>query len=129
MMPEAAAARSTNRATLEWATAGASAESIRASRASFRPSVVMARALSSLGSTPPLRMRSYRATSSCWSFCCSSDIGQATTCALPPASLGRGRFSISAVWTSANDRNICWSSGRLTNFEKQDTIGFRRAAA
>ena len=37
----------------------------------------------------------------------SSDIAQATMCGLPPSNAGRGRFSISAVCTSANWRNIC----------------------
>ena len=98
----------------------AAGDSIRASRASFRPSVVMARALSSRGSTFVLRMRSYRATSSSCSRCCSSDIGQASVIGLPPTSFGRGKFSISAVCTSANCRNICWSSGRFTNLANRD---------
>ena len=54
-----------------------------------------------------------------WMACCASDIGQATTWAFPPSRAGRGRFSISAVCTSANCRNICCSSGRLTNFENR----------
>ena len=51
--------------------------------------------------------------------CCSSDIGQATIAGLPPSSFGRGRLSISAVCTSANARNICCSSGRLTKRAKR----------
>ena len=59
------------------------------------------------------------ATSSCWRACCSSDIGQATTMGLPVSRRGRGRSSISAVCTSANARNICWSSGRLVKRAKR----------
>ena len=47
-----------------------------------------------------------------------SEAGAAATCGLPPAMVGRGRFSMSAVCTSAKVRNIDSSSGRLMNFAK-----------
>src|SRR5271170_6829618 len=41
------------------------------------------------------------------------------TAALPPLSAGTGSFSMSAVCTSANERNICCNSGRFTNLENR----------
>jgi hypothetical protein len=48
--------------------------------------------------------------------------GAATIFGLPPVTLGRGRFSMSAVCTSATVWNMERSSGRLTNFAKRVCI-------
>ena len=69
-----------------------------------------------------MRSRSARSVSVLMKAFSGSLAGAAMTCGLPLATLGRGRFSMSAVCTSATVRNIDSSSGRLMNFAKRVCI-------
>ena len=103
-----------------WLTlpSGASAEppcTNRMSSAAFRPSPVILSMLSTDGSTFSRLSFSARTASEATNAFNSGVVGARTMRALPPSSAGIGSLSMSAVCTSAIDRNICISSGTFTN--------------
>ena len=105
-------ALSTQRLTLLSGSSGNISLISRWSSASFLPSLVILSILSNLGFTLPLRTASARSAKELTISSCVS-LGFSTS--LMYSACGTGRFSISAVCTSADSLNREISSGRLKN--------------
>ena len=94
------------------------------SSAAFRPSPVIFSMLSTAGSTRSFFNRSARSVRVRMNAFSSGLAGAATIAGLPFSSAGRGRFSMSAVCTSATVRNTESNSGRLMNLANRVCIRY-----